>query len=218
VGLGGGIRGGGGNRSVDCVVTEMKNLIICVVLTSVFWGIFLIITQLDLHTVRSGLAASSATVEDLRSRLDPLQQAATRDRLVEWTYRNSRHVSRETVIAIVDETLKTRYPLLFLALIYAESEFNPSAVSRVNAIGLGQIRFEIHKKELATVGVKEARDLFDVSKNIKATELIFLGMLQRNKGDVIKTLTSYVGGTVPNYQSKILKYFVELSMMIKKEN
>ena len=175
-------------------------------------------TRLDLHAVNKGLAASNATVEDLKSRLDPLQHPATKGRLVDWTYRNSRQISRSTATAIVDEILKTRYPLLFLALIHAESEFNQSATSRIGAVGLGQIRFEIHKKELVAIGVKEARDLFDASKNIKATELIFLGMLQRNKGDVIKTLTSYVGGTVPNYQSKILKSFVELSMIIKKEN
>ena len=197
---------------------EMKNLLVGILAASICWGAFVINARLDLNAVTKGLAASNATVEDLKSRLDPLQHPATRDRLVEWTYRNSRHVSKETVIAIVNETLKTRYPLLFLALICAESEFNPSAVSKVNAIGLGQIRYEIHKKELATIGVKEARDLFDSSKNIRATELIFLGMLQRNKGDTIKTLNAYVGGSVPNYQSKILKYFVELSMMIKKEN
>ena len=196
---------------------EMKNLLVGILAASICWGAFVINARLDLNAVIKGLAASNATVEDLKSRLDPLQHPATRDRLIEWTYRNSRHVSRETVIAIVDETLKTRYPLLFLALICAESEFSPSAVSQVNAIGLGQIRFEIHKKELVTIGVKEARDLFDASKNIKATELIFLGMLQRNKGDVIKTINAYVGGSVPNYQSKILKFFVELSMIIKRK-
>ena len=195
----------------------MKTLLIGIIMASICWGAFAVNTRLDLHAVNKGLAASNATVEDLKSRLDPLQHPATRDRLVEWTYRNSRQVSRATVTTIVDETLKTRYPLLFLALICAESEFHPSAISRVNAIGLGQIRYEIHKKELVAIGVKEARDLFDVSRNIKATELIFLGMLQRNKGDVIKTLNAYVGGTVVNYQSKILKSFVELSMMIKRE-
>jgi soluble lytic murein transglycosylase-like protein len=125
--------------------------------------------------------------------------------LTDWVMSRSSRISRETARFIVKEAMKTTKPLLTLAIISVESEFTPTAMSSKGAIGLGQIMWKYHGKALVKAGiVKEDRDLFDISPNIRATDLIINMYLQQNQNDVLKAIERYLGGSDGIYLKKIL--------------
>lgn len=188
-------------------------VIAMVVLTLSLCGLVYIYAKLI--ETQNELAVAVAVLDSYRDKLDPIKRPEIKPILIDWVYKNSIRISKQTAADIVSATLKTDHPILLLALIRVESEFNPAAVSSVGAKGLGQIRFEVHKKALATLNITDARDLFDIDKNIVATELILMDMLRMNKGNIVKTLDSYVGGTIVNYRMKVLSRFTEVSVLIR---
>ena len=140
--------------------------------------------------------------------------------LQEWVMGQSSRCSPKQVKLIVQECIKTDIPLLILALIAVESEFNSTAVSSKGAMGLGQIMFFHHSKALQAAGIiKEQRDLFDIEANIKATSFVLGMYLKQNNGDVGKALERYLGGQDGVYQKKILSNLSNLYVKVtgKKE-
>ena len=125
-------------------------------------------------------------------------------RMAEWIYRNSSRISRRTALVIARAVSRTSKPLLILSIIKVESGFNPAAVSKAGAIGLGQILpSDYQLKLLKNEGIlKEKRDLFDVETNVRATEYMFEQKLKKHK-TVEKALYAYVGGS-RKYIQKVL--------------
>ena len=134
---------------------------------------------------------------------------------VDWVMRHSSQISRSTAQKIVEEIYKVPNPVLMLSLIEVESLFNPTAVSRMGAIGLGQVMFEVHKKVLLGIGIADRRDLFDIALNIKASSLLLQDMIKRSKGNLTKALHLYLGGRDGKYVARIFKNYTELSIEIE---
>lgn len=134
-----------------------------------------------------------------------------------WVVSHSSRISYTTAKLIAEEASKYLHSTLILSLIEAESEFTPTAVSKVGAVGLGQIMYDIHKKDMASLGICKKRDLFDIDKNIKATSFVLQMMLKKNNGDVVKALHSYLGGKDGKYTSRILSNYVHLSLEIEND-
>lgn len=125
--------------------------------------------------------------------------------LTNWVYEKSSRISRLMVNQIVECTLKTKHPLLLLALMEVESSFDPTSVSRKGAMGLGQIMPNYHAEELKRVGIiKEARDLFNIPTGVKATEHIWGIKLLRAKGDTTEALVRYYGDRDKLYINQVL--------------
>ena len=139
-----------------------------------------------------------------------------RDKLSQWVYDHSSKISRPMTRQIVDEVMKCPNPLLIMALIQAESEFSPTAYSSAQAVGLGQIRWVIWGKTLIEAGIlKEARDLYDISVSIRATNHILANEIKVSKGDPIKALERYVGGKHKIYVDQVVYNFLHLSTIQK---
>ena len=144
------------------------------------------------------------------------QQTLPESVLVEWVYQHSTLISRSTCQEIVRETLKTKYPLLLLSIIELESkQFTPGAISTKGCIGWCQINYYVHEKELIQAGIiKEKRDLWDVSPNVKAGDFILKTKFQKSGGDVTRALAGYLGEKDGEYVRKILTTFANLSILV----
>jgi len=77
---------------------------------------------------------------------------------------------------------------LLVAVARGESNMNPMAISKKNAMGLMQIRWPLNAKEL---GFTKKEELFDACKNIDAGGRYIKQLLQRYKGDLYRTLAAY---------------------------
>jgi len=138
-----------------------------------------------------------------------------RSQLCEWIYKKYTRSSRETILKIIDESMETKHPFLILALFGAESEFNPTAKSSVGALGLGQIMPKYYADILKKEGIiKEIRDLYNVTENIKATEYALLYELERAEGNFALALSRYSGGA-SKYFSKVAENYIYLTMIKK---
>jgi soluble lytic murein transglycosylase-like protein len=164
------------------------------------------------------LKYSKAKIKELQTQAAK-PQPQPKDKRMEisaaWVARHSERISEVAAKHVADEVFKYPNPILILSLIEAESEFTPTAISNAGAIGLGQIMYYIHKKDLADLGIAKRKDLFDIEKNIKATSFILQMMLIRNNSDVTKALHSYLGGKDGKYVSRIFSNYVQLSMEIE---
>ena len=130
--------------------------------------------------------------------------SANEDLLAAWIMNNSNRISSRTAREIARETIKTEIPFYMIGLIMAESEFVPTAISNKGAIGLTQVRFEVHGKELIRVGlIKDKRDLFDIGPSIRSGHFIFNMYLKQSRGDVEKATELYLGGNDGAYLKKI---------------
>jgi len=148
--------------------------------------------------------------------LMPLQaEAAKMEIVTSWIMRHSNQISRSTAKKIVEEAFKVPNPILIISLMEVESLFNPGAVSRVGAVGLGQVRYEMHQKMLLEIGITSRRDLFDITLNVKASSLILQDMIRRSKGNLTKALHLYLGGRDSKYVARIYANYVKLSLEIE---
>src|SRR5210317_1954135 len=119
----------------------------------------------------------------------------------------------DDIIANASQQYDVSFPLL-KAIIKAESDFDPQAVSKKGAKGLMQIMPENFKP----LGI---RDPFDPSQNIHAGARYFKQMYDRFKGKLSLSLAAYNAGptaverykTVPPYEEteeyvkKVLKFY-----------
>jgi soluble lytic murein transglycosylase-like protein len=139
----------------------------------------------------------------------------TEDALIKWVYLKSEKISEDTARIIVKEAVRTERPLLILALISVESEFNPCAISRKGAIGLTQVVWYHHGKALIEAGIsRDKKDLFNVDKSIRAGNFILNGFLVQSNGNVQKALELYLGGKDGAYTRRILGNLADLYVAI----
>ena len=122
-------------------------------------------------------------------------------------------------IELVIERVSKKYdmePALIKAIIKAESDFNPHAISKKGAVGLMQVMPSTAKE----LGFK---DIYDPKSNIEAGVKYLRYLLDHFNGDLILTLAAYNAGLnrvkrhrgVPpiaqtkRYIKKVLKYYRE---------
>lgn len=79
---------------------------------------------------------------------------------------------------------------LVVGMIEVESSFNPFAVSKVNARGLMQVRFNVWGKEL---NLKHKSDLHDIETGIETGVKVILIYLENSNDDLTKALQKYNG-------------------------
>lgn len=128
-----------------------------------------------------------------------------------WVYSHSKVISWEQAEMIALRAMSKPHPFLLLALLEAESEFNPFAVSKVGAVGLGQIRFEVHGEALIKAKIIAGRDdLFNMEANIDAASILLSDFLRETKGNKVKALERYVGGKDSRYVRRILSHYTRL--------
>jgi len=132
-----------------------------------------------------------------------------------WIIKHSTRISDTTAKYIAEEVFKYPHPVLILSLIEVESKFTPTAISKAGALGLGQVMYNIHEKDLIALGIHKRRDLFDIDKNIKATSFILQMMLRKGEGDIVKALHFYLGGKDGKYVNRIFSNYVHLSLEIE---
>jgi len=130
------------------------------------------------------------------------------DRLTEYVYKHSYRISRDTAREIVQESMKTRCPILLLAIMQVESSFNPVAVSKAGARGLGQV-MPVKVLKQAHI-VNDYRDLFNVETNIKAMNYIFKKKLAKAHGDYKRAIGYYFGRYNDKYVGKVLDAYFDL--------
>jgi len=190
----------------------MKKTLFVLLASLVAALVVLSIGFISYHDHMSGrLAQASVTREG-----EVQKENEYREKLAEWVFDRSSKISRQATRQIVDEAFRYDHPLLLLALFQAESEFSPTAYSSAQAVGLGQIRWTIWGKTLTQAGIlKEARDLYDISMNIRATNFIIGTLMKSAKGNPVAILEAYVGGKHKIYTDRVAYNFMQLSMIKK---
>jgi hypothetical protein len=125
------------------------------------------------------------------------------------------HITRECAEKKLD-------PDLITAQLWVESEFNPNALSKMGAIGLGQVRYEVWKKspQLKDNGVDAKHKLYWIDANIQSSTDILKTFLDEAKGDLAKALYRYYCGSTMlekgkapwqhEYVAKILYYYFKI--------
>jgi hypothetical protein len=110
-------------------------------------------------------------------------------------------VEKFVVIAFAESENHGVDPLLTLAVIAVESQFNFMATSRAGAKGLMQIIPKWHPEKISVA------EVYDPALNIKAGTQVLREYLNREKGDINRALLRYNGALhIPgvNYDSKVL--------------
>jgi hypothetical protein len=135
-----------------------------------------------------------------------LQITAARSRLalhISQAYRiDAGHASR-----IVNDCFRLAqaahlHPTLLLAVIAQESSFRSDAVSAIGAVGLMQIRPELHDWRRDRLGLSGA--LTDPEVNIAVGADVLRECLFRSRGDLARALVDYSGGAT-NYSLKVAR-------------
>lgn len=132
---------------------------------------------------------------------------------------NPRLYSRQAVeIRRTVETMGKKYdlpPIIIMAVMGVESQFNVNALSPKGAIGLMQINPSVWLKPLAEAKiVNSQRELYDPVKNIEAGCFIIHQYLAKEK-NLFKMLDSYLGGSQEVYRSAVMIHIGNLLLMQK---
>lgn len=135
--------------------------------------------------------------------------------LTQWVYDHSNRISRKGCREIVTSSMKTKRPLLIIAIIITESEFVTTAVSSKGALGLTQVMPSWEKHLIAKGIIKEKRDLFDIGPSIAAGDEVFGLALKDSKGDVTKALEVYLGGQDGYYVKRIFANLANLYVLVE---
>ncbi len=110
-------------------------------------------------------------------------------------------------------------PLLVLAIIKVESQFNPRAISSVGAIGLMQVMPIVVREVKGQINLSGRPDLYDPAKNVHIGMHYFKYLVERF-GDIKKALIAYNlgptaldkrlsgNGFIPQgYYQKVMKFY-----------
>ena len=140
-------------------------------------------------------------------------------KFVKWIYDNSFRCSLRQAKEYADIILKQPYPLLIASIIQRESSFDSTATNRVGktlVIGLMQIYCtKDHISQLKKAGIiNSVRDLYDPAVNIKAGAFILQDIIKINKGNLVKSLEMYCGGS-RRYSSRVLETLGQLTLDVK---
>lgn len=113
-------------------------------------------------------------------------------------------LSREIVQAAIKYSEKYDLsPILVLAVVEAESQFYPFALSKKNAKGLMQINAEANQGVLLQEGIfKEPSDIFDPDRNIEAGCFLLRKFINESS-DFNTALDKYLGADSTPYKAEI---------------
>lgn len=138
--------------------------------------------------------------------------AKHRDKLVAFVKENKYgKTTNQEAERIVNACMKTHDPLLYLSLIKTESSYYPRAVSKVGARGLGQVMYSVHHKDLKRKGIISTKeDLFNIEKNVRASEHVYSNYLEESNGSHQKALAKYLGCHSKSYIRKTLETYSHL--------
>jgi hypothetical protein len=141
------------------------------------------------------------------------------------------NVSRGQIRIQVEAALKTRFPLLMLAIIYRESLFDPGALGewvtvdykgkkiKVQARGNTQVLPTWTERLVAEGIIEEERDLHDPVLGVRAGEFIFCQHLIEQKGDILMATKEFVGSSKPDplnvkYVRDVFETYGELRLLL----
>jgi len=111
--------------------------------------------------------------------------------------------------AILDNSKKYKLsPSLILHLICRESGFNPLAKSSKDAIGLMQVRYKVHVKDMPELAKIKEEEFYHIDNNIKIGCQILRKYIDSKKS-LDKALKKYVGGEVKGYVADIYRMMAE---------
>lgn len=154
------------------------------------------------------------------------ENVVTDEVVVKWSYANAASfVPISEIKPIVAECKRYRNYLMLLAVFREESRFNQYGRSDKGAKGLGQIITKTTNNpkwpgwlpKLIEEGIfEEEIDVFDISKNIRATDYI-LNTYYEEAGSWRKALSKYVNGDSA-YVTRVLSNFAELTLLLTEEN
>ncbi len=113
-------------------------------------------------------------------------------------------LSREIVDSAIKYSRKYDLsPILVLAIVEAESQFYPFALSKQNAKGLMQINLEANQELLLREGIfKEPEDVFDPERNIEAGCFLLRRFID-GCSDLNAALDRYLGADSVTYKAEI---------------
>lgn len=99
-------------------------------------------------------------------------------------------------------------PALMTAVIIRESRGNYKALSRSGAVGLTQVLWKVHHKNIRATfpHIKSRQDLFKPQNNITVGTWILSGYLKSSGGNVRKALVRYLGRNNASYVNQVLEY------------
>lgn len=116
-------------------------------------------------------------------------------------------------------------PKLMLAVYAHESKFDPNAKSHTGARGLGQltgvaIKEDIRLADLGKAGYKENKAVFQATKkdrtnienHVTTSVAYFKEMLNRNDGNIQKTLKAYGDPNVPTYAKLVNQESIQMGL------
>lgn len=141
------------------------------------------------------------------------------------------NVSRGEIRVQVEAALKTRFPLLMLAIIYRESLFDPGAVGewitveykgkkiKTKARGNTQVLPTWTETLIIEGIIKEERDLHDPVLGVRAGEYIFCQHLLEQKGDMLMAVKDFVGSSKSDplnvkYVRDVFETYGELRLLL----
>ena len=164
---------------------------------------------------RQGMSAPTedsptTLVADNPSILDPRQLPTEQQRVAQWLARKYR-VASEPLAALVSEAHVVGQqlrldPMLILAVIAAESRFNPYAASPWGAQGLMQVHTRMHADKFEDFGGTHAA--FDPLSNLRVGAVILRDAI-RSAGSVPGGLRLYVGAVSVDARDYIVKVMSE---------
>ena len=101
-------------------------------------------------------------------------------------------------------------PSLVLHLIYRETlpPFNPLSTSKIGAIGLMQIRYEVHSKEIPALAALTKDGLYRINENVHFGCMILRKYIDMSDS-LDEALHRYVGGPDGKYVNFIYKSMAE---------
>jgi soluble lytic murein transglycosylase len=103
-------------------------------------------------------------------------------------------------------------PFLVMAVIKAESNFDPNAISRVGAIGLMQLMPQTANYISKKLGYIDYQ-ISDPAMNIEMGCWYIANLMETYKGDIESVLAAYNGG---NYDKEILMKNTGVKLYVKK--